>query len=97
MRRVSMKLALVFFLALTCSGYSQEEVGRFQIVSGTVQILSQQGNVTSGERVPVMIKIDTKTGETWILLTQFSDESSGQGWVALGDFFSLKTPKRKAK
>lgn len=95
--------AAVFALwaVLTCSALSESEpnivandVGRFQIVSGSAQILSQEGNAIGSDRSPVIIKIDTKTGETWILVTQFDNEGHGQGWVMLGDYFSSRISKK---
>jgi hypothetical protein len=79
------------------SASTEGDVGRFQIVSGTIQILSEQGKVVGTEHAPVMIKIDTKTGDTWILVTQFDNQSSGQGWMGIGDYFSSRIPKPKSK
>lgn len=99
-------LVFAFWILAACSVLSETEpnsgandvsIGRFQIVSGQTRILSQKGSAIGSERSPVIIKIDTKTGDTWILVTQFDNETNGQGWVMLGDYFSSRIPKKPEK
>jgi hypothetical protein len=47
----------VLFLAASCSNQS-EEIGRYQVLAGSAKD-------TKAETSPVLLKIDTSTGQTW--------------------------------
>lgn len=50
----------------------QHTVGRFQFLQGTA-------HVSSGKDVPITLRMDTETGETWILATD------GYRWLGVED------------
>ena len=75
-------------LLMMCSAFSlvaAEKPGRYVLVSGTIEIQETAITVRS---FPVIIKLDTTTGETWIL--QAANIPSGaavMGWAKLADDF----------
>lgn len=89
----------VIFIALLCaaSGFAQDSsqaVGRFQIASGTIQTigLNNPKSTTIAIQVPIVVKIDTQTGETWILASVADKTGYREGWIPLGD---LPPPAKK--
>jgi len=63
-----MKILLSFFVLVSLQGFAvagDEPTGRYQLVAGTIQIT---GRGTSLDQ-PVLVRIDTKTGRTWLYLT----------------------------
>ena len=59
-----MKIAFAFltWVILAAGAFAEEEpVGRFQLLSGTIEIIGKSG--VSEQHV--VFRIDTKTGKTW--------------------------------
>lgn len=93
--KIAARILLILFLP-SASLFAQDEkteVGRYQIFSGTTEVLTQNGKAVSSSHEPVVIKIDTKTGDTWILVTMFTDGSGGQGWQGFGEYFEMRKSK----
>ena len=83
---------LFLFLALTTvalAGDSSQTAatsapGRYQLLSGTTCLLSEKAKV----EMPVILKIDTQTGQTW-MFTLFASSSASTniiGFVPVVDF-----------
>ena len=70
------KLLWAGFLLVSVAGVSIAEENRFQIVQGTVQG-SEAGKGPS--QIPVVIKVDTTSGDTWRLLVS----SGGYWWIPI--------------
>ena len=70
------KFLLVGFLMVALAGISTAEETRYQVVQGT----AQSGESGKGpSQIPVVIKVDTATGDTWRLLVS----SGGYWWIPM--------------
>jgi hypothetical protein len=70
------KLLLGGFMMVALAGVSVAEETRYQVVQGT----AQSGEPGKGpSQIPVVIKVDTATGDTWRLLVS----SGGYWWIPM--------------
>jgi len=83
------RLASLLLLALVLAGHTQTAsapapsatvgpVGRFTIISATSEIL--HADTLGTTRVPVIIKLDTSTGRTWLLVSVVKDSRQIDTW-----------------
>ncbi|HWC59563.1 MAG TPA: hypothetical protein VHC44_07695 [Verrucomicrobiae bacterium] len=84
-------LTLTLFLALASLALagdtplpaSTPAAGRFQLLSGTTWIVAKNTKV----EIPVILKIDTQTGQTWMLtlIAESTGSSNTMGFVPVTD------------
>ena len=71
-----MKIVFAFLMWVTfaAAAFAEEEsIGRFQLFGGTLGVESKSG---TSSPIPVILRIDTKTGKTWQYLSV--QEKSGK-------------------
>jgi hypothetical protein len=81
-----MKPILTLALVLFCfsSVRADEQPGRFQLFSGNVESVG-----TAKSSSPVILRIDTQTGKTWIYIRLFKDGKYSEFWAPI--------PEKKAE
>jgi hypothetical protein len=70
--------------------HPQSGTGRFQMCAGTIESVFANDNVDSIQKKPIILKIDTITGQTWCYADTEISSSNGvdfeQGWQKVTDY-----------
>jgi hypothetical protein len=80
--RSSLKKALTVSILLAASSFgagAQNENGRFQLMTGNVREIAKGIN----ENTPVIIKIDTQTGKTWVYVRLLAEGKFQEFWAPI--------------
>jgi len=85
-----MRNLLPLLLMIVLVPLQADTVGRFVVVPGEIEY---QESPTVIRKLPVMLKVDTATGDTWILQASYQETPNGEGavmgWVKLSDDYKV--------
>jgi hypothetical protein len=84
-----MKIFLTLALTVGCllNANAEDQPSHFQLVSGSVETIGAPGKLVT----PIILRIDTQTGKTWIYARLFTDGKFQEFWTPVAE--KMERPK----